>query len=464
MQLGKTLRTHGPTIAFVLAVALASLFGGSSRYDNWQLIALQPLGWLIAGYFVLILPRDAYREQPAIAALLGGWFVFLVLQLIPLPQIIWTNLPGRELVAELDRLLGFDQWRPMSLVPTRTLNALTNLGVPLATLLGYLALRGRASKIATYAILSVAALNAAVGLLQVLGPSNFLYFYHGNNNQTAVGLFANPNHAGVFGAAIMVFIAAVAIELRPQTGARKSSNGSALPLLLYGLYGFVFVIAIMSASRAALITSVLALAATSAMLAIGPVKRWRANRERGKGRALGQLPLAALSTAVIGVAIAVLFALQGRLPAFDQFVAEDQLGDFRFLVLPVLIDMSWIYFPVGSGVGTFENVYYIHEPDELLQPSYVNMAHNDWLQLVIEGGAVAVAFLLALFGWMALLLRRLIQGAKPELAIALASGVALVALAAWFDYALRTALMQSVVILALLAVNDRSNPQNRPGA
>jgi O-antigen ligase len=53
------------------------------------------------------------------------------------------------------------------------------------------------------------------------------------------------------------------------------------------------------------------------------------------------------------------------------------------------------YFPLGSGFGSFVEVYQIDEPDQLLDMVYVNHAHNDWLETVLTGGLFG-ALLLAI--------------------------------------------------------------------
>mgnify|MGYP007125385276 CR=1 FL=1 len=58
-----------------------------------------------------------------------------IAHLVPLPPAIWSQLPGRELVSEIDRAAGLgDVWRPLSLTPGATWNALHAQLVPLAAL------------------------------------------------------------------------------------------------------------------------------------------------------------------------------------------------------------------------------------------------------------------------------------------------------------------------------------------
>ncbi len=59
--------------------------------------------------------------------------------------------------------------------------------------------------------------------------------------------------------------------------------------------------------------------------------------------------------------------------------------------LPVLFEMAKSHFVLGAGFGSFEWLYKMWEPDHLLMTSYFNQAHNDPIQLIIEGGLPAIA-------------------------------------------------------------------------
>ena len=114
--------------------------------------------------------------------------------------------------------------------------------------------------------------------------------------------------------------------------------------------------------------------------------------------------------------------------------------------------MIWKYFPFGSGIGSFVEAYQIDEPLNYLTASYVNHAHNDWLETLLVGGLPATLILLltiTLFLLRTINLwrrkdrdRRAIKFARlPSILIVI------VALASATDYPLRTP-----VIMALFAI------------
>ena len=110
--------------------------------------------------------------------------------------------------------------------------------------------------------------------------------------------------------------------------------------------------------------------------------------------------------------------------------------------------------PLGSGMGSFVQVFELSAPPSLQRGRYVNHAHNEFAQWWLEAGwlgllvlAVALA-VLVLAGWRLVALR--IRSGHAALA---ASGfVAICATLAhsWADYPLRTPFM--MVLFALGAV------------
>lgn len=74
-------------------------------------------------------------------------------------------------------------------------------------------------------------------------------------------------------------------------------------------------------------------------------------------------------------------------------------NDLRFQVLPQLKQMLFAFFPVGSGFGSFQYAYHMFEPASVLRTAYLNHAHNDMLQFLIEGGLVAGVLMIAFAAW-----------------------------------------------------------------
>jgi O-antigen ligase len=108
----------------------------------------------------------------------------------------------------------------------------------------------------------------------------------------------------------------------------------------------------------------------------------------------------------------------------------------------------------GSGFGTFRRIYRQQEDPGTVNRWYVNHAHNDYLELALEGGVGAVLLLaLFLFWWTGRARDAWLAptGTPEQKAVAVASAVIL--LHSSFDYPLRTAAVMALMAacLAILA-------------
>ena len=119
--------------AFLLFIFLT---GGSSWANAPTLIVLRPVSVLMLGYALATMRRDDLRHGSSLLILSGLIITLTILHLVPLPPALWRALPGRAIVAELDAALKLDAvWRPLSLAPDATWNALFFLAAPMAVLL-----------------------------------------------------------------------------------------------------------------------------------------------------------------------------------------------------------------------------------------------------------------------------------------------------------------------------------------
>src|SRR5690606_15610188 len=74
-----------------------------------------------------------------------------------------------------------------------------------------------------------------------------------------------------------------------------------------------------------------------------------------------------LIVSVMLIAAAVILSVSlDRAISLDRVLDLDFGEDLRRQALPTVLAMTQLYFPFGSGVGTFDPVYRIHEPVELL--------------------------------------------------------------------------------------------------
>ena len=124
--------------------------------------------------------------------------------------------------------------------------------------------------------------------------------------------------------------------------------------------------------------------------------------------------------------------------------------------LPVTVALMREMLPFGSGFGSFDVLYKAVEPRALLGFTYLNHVHNDYIELVIEGGLAGVALLLAALCWFVARViasfRRKNHPEEIDCRIASAAGgtTVIALLASITDYPARTPIW--MLVLAVCAV------------
>jgi hypothetical protein len=423
-----------PDHAFaVLACLLVAVFalGGGSRHDIASLAWLRPLACLAAAVGVLGLDRETLRAYRVPFALLMAFAALMAVQLVPLPPSLWHQLPDRDGIARIDAAVGLaDTWRPITFSPTKTANSLASVIVPVAVLVLYGQLTERRRRDILIMLVALAVASAGIGFLQVFaGGDSGLYLYAVTQRDAAVGLFANRNHHTVFLAAATLIALHLAM-VRPAGGLLRVLCFAAAAVLVIAVVGNV--------SRGGLLS--LGVALMLVPLAIDV-------RERRAKAALFVL-------SALGVVL--LFAFSGRSPAFARLLADSAGEDARLRILPSLIEMAHTHQPFGTGFGAFEYAYRIDEPAALVVRNYFNNAHNDWLQVAIEGGVPGMVLLAVALAAIAVRAVRLSR-ARPDPDVAWAwLGLAILAVfgfASVFDYPLRVPSIMTVATIALAMLN-----------
>jgi O-antigen ligase len=159
--------------------------------------------------------------------------------------------------------------------------------------------------------------------------------------------------------------------------------------------------------------------------------------------------------AVFAICLTIVTVWFGRAEAWDRLLATDPADELRVAILPILFDLTWTYFPVGAGIGSFESVFRLNEPDVLLAPTYMNHAHNDWLEVALTGGIPAVILLLiALVAFVVRATPLFSRQLKPTPSLCLARLgsvlILLLAIASSSEYPLRTPSLACLFVVASL--------------
>jgi len=428
-------------------LALVFLLGGGSRSDIQSLIVLRPVSVLVFGYGLVELTSAVVRQSRFVLSLAALWIALPLLQLVPLPPSIWQSLPGREIIVEIDRAAGLgDIWRSMTMTPAATRNALWSSFAPVATLVLAVQLPLHQQVRLVGVVLALGVASAFLGLVQLLGEAQGpLYLYAVTNNGSAVGLFANRNQQALLLASMipMLFIWA-----RAQRGVRQQTvlvglSAREIGALLAGL--FLIPLILVTGSRSGMLCAFIGLISLPWLSGTGHA----GNSETGKA---GPLRTALFLTGLVG--LVGLTVWLDRAEAFNRLLASDPATDMRVKVLPTLWTMITTHLPWGSGMGSFEKVYQIYEPNELLSSKYMNHAHNDWLELALTGGVpglLILAIAILAFGRRLAGVARARDGSLgTQLARSSLVVLILIMLASLSDYPLRVPSL--VCMAALVAV------------
>lgn len=430
--------TERPWLAMIFMI-ITLLIGGSSRADVTLLIVLRPLATLLMVYAVLTLPAAAWRDNRFIIAMAGGIVLLPALQLIPLPPSWWQAFPGREVVARIDAAAGISQaWRPLTLSQPGTWNALFSLSVPVAMLFMGLRLDSEQRRqLVPFALWMILA-SAALGVLQIIGPQGgALYFYPITHSDSPVGFLANRNHQAAFVACAFPILGYL------LTDAEFSQKPYGQPWFAMIVAMFLLPFVLIVGSRAGLIVACVAIGLAMVLYVIGV-------REQAKRIDRRVVLLLGGAAVLVGV-MTVLAVSLDRAEALRRAIGWESDTDARLRAWSVIAEFLQSYWPLGTGMGSFVEIYKIYEPENMLQASYFNQAHNDWLEVILTGGiagAILLIVAVAAWGWRAWQVRFKRPGNQlSRLGLAV---IMLFALASVTDYPLRVPSMMAFLTIAVL--------------
>jgi O-antigen ligase len=434
-------------IMLMLLLALLALGGGSSREDALGQAVVRAgtatllVCWVLAGGQI----SAAIRPVAILVAATAG---LVVVQLIPLPPAIWTALPGRTVFETAATLSGVPQpWRPIAIVPDAAWNALFSLLAPFAALLFAGGCRREEAHLLPVVLLVLIVGSALVELAQFSGAVGLNPLMNARPEGPS-GVFANRNHQALLLA--MGCMIAPAWVFLPEHPARWRA------WIALGLVALLVLMILATGSRAGLLLGALA-APIGVAMAMGGIRRTLKRAPRWAWPAM----LAASTVVVLGLAALSLGA--DRAESLQRLVSLDPGQDMRTRALPILLQITSTYFPVGSGFGSFDAVFRLHEPFHLLEPTYFNHAHNDLLELVLTGGVPALLLLIVGLAWWLAESLKAWRSPSAMLARLGSSIVFLILVASAFDYPARTPLVMAILVLAaVLLTGAAGTPAGRP--
>lgn len=247
----------------------------------------------------------------------------------------------------------------------------------------------------------------------------------------AVGFFINRNHFGAMNYASIPMATALILIGLNRVGAVRVGY-----IFSGSICTIIFIIGLsVTYSRASLAFGIIATMVSGCMIALRLLKSDR--------RALAKLVSLLFVTVIIALILFVFYAL-----------AEKRgLDDVRRLhISETTIDALWALLPLGSGFGTFVPIFMIYEPDMYLERYFMNHAHNDYLEIFLEGGLPSVMIMLVFLFWLgrssiALWFSNRTYGDNVQIGRTATLSIALLMIHSLLDYPLRTTALISVAAL-----------------
>lgn len=414
--------------AVLLGLLLAFGGGGSPAPFSELLCQLFAAAALAAWAFAA---EDSARRDWRLVAVAGLIAIPPALQLIPLPPALWHTLPGREAMrASLDLIGLGESWRAMSIDPATTLASLLSLFPPLLVMIMAARLAAPQRRLMIWVVAGMALLSVLVGAAQIAGGgSGFLSFY-GSSDGILYGFQANRN------AEVDVLLIGL-LALAAGWASLRDLHGAPPSWLFAGLGAVLLLGAVLTGSRTGI---ALALPVLGTVAAI--VRPPRPAAAKSTARRL----LLAIAALLVPIALA---AALWRNAAIGRVAARFQIeGEFR----PELwrdslyaIAQNW---PFGSGLGTFYPAFVPAERLEVIDNLLPNRAHNEFLELALEGGLpmllcwLGAALLVGFALWRAL---RSDHGAPREQALLALGILSVTLLHSLVDYPFRSMALASLI-------------------
>ena len=446
-MLTKIDRSALPTHQFWgLLVALAGLFsmGGSSRADVQSLAVLNPAMILCCGVALVTLKQEHWRDKKWFLASFALVFLLVVFYLAPLPSQLDKFSQGAGEVAAIRAAANApNASQTLAIAPAAVWQPFFFLFAPLAVFLFAIQLNRDYLRLTLPIIILAGAISGIIGVLQLADSANGpLYLYRITNNGSAVGLFANRNHAAVFLACLFPMLAVFAARsLATNRGGWSIQRPLAIAVAI-----ILIPLILVTGSRSGMLVAIVGL--IGSLLLYNLYVPTHGRPEKSKSLA----PILAASVLACLVFATIYFS---RAEAIERIFSEPNRAIDRADFWTSSLKLFWHYFPFGFGPGSFVPAFQNEEPSALLSSTYLNRLHNDWLETVLTFGANGILLLicgLAYYVRRSFLLWARMDGTCTAVAMGRMASViiAIFAIASMSDYPLRTPAMMGLAALVLV--------------
>lgn len=421
---------HFPNIV-ISYIGLCLVLGGASAAGVLANLLLQLIALPLIIFSISRLKNANFDPQHRRSLTLLGFVLLLpVLQLVPLPPSLWSQLPGRlPVFDDMNSLAINPPALGISLVPWRTVASAVWMLVPSAAFLSVLSVDAVTRRRIGWTVLAVSAVSVPISFLQYTSVKWF-YFYNITNYGSPVGFFANRNHLAtlLLCAIPTLTIMLPSASLDPVAAHARLSQS----VILAASVLVILLLIVLTGSRAGMGLSLPTIALSYALTL----------RSR-----TGISPWPTLITAALIGLVVIIAVIYG--PYFGRVVEKSANAgdDVRLVAGPIALLLGWKFFPFGTGFGTFDPVFRWQANGASLDANFVNHAHDDFLELWMTGGLPAMLLL----AWFAIWFYRAARANWTTRAVNLGGmarvatvGIIIMLLHSIVDYPLRTAGMAAL--------------------
>jgi O-antigen ligase len=436
-------------LASCCVFTLAFVSGGSSQESNLgttvaQLLAIPVL--LLALWEASA--RRVFQSIPWTLAIFTFIVLLPALELLPLPGSIWSWPAARQALQQDLSMVGVENTQyHWTLSPAATERDLLLLLPAAALFLAAASLRSAAQWRLFWLVIVLSLLSCILGFAQVGGGRESMLNLFPQWEPAYGGFFANPHHqADATGISLVLSIALI-LELRSRL-----KHGEVVPVLNWLLVLvapiFVLMIPLLGSRAAPIITFV---PVVLLVLGSGAISSERLRTHRG-AQVLGLICIPALVLAVHAAFV---------------WTTGEKVDTIRSALTTQTSLIGVTHAPLGGGLGTFVPLFEQGVDTSLLREEYINSAHNDYVQLWLEGGILAALAILAVLVWWVLQFLHCIvsrparSGSRRRRGLAASLAMLVIILHSVVDYPLRTpALLALFALMAGVLAGTRVRRQH----
>lgn len=424
-----------------LSIVFVGLFlmGGSARDDVESLALLHPIMILCCGAAVVTFKREHWLDNRGLLTCTAVVLLLAASYLFPLSALRghFPNADGDA--AEISAAVNsFSAWQPAAVAPTVARQSFFFLFAPLAVILFAVQLDRAELRLTLLLVIAVGVISGLMGILQLVGSnSGPLYLYRTTNNGSAVGLFANRNHAAVLLACLFPMLAVFVTN---------RGGKSSFQIFAIALVSILIPLLLVTGSRIGILSAIIGLIGGALLYISGPPLPG----EPKAAKSAAPLVVAAVVSCLILVTMYF-----SRAEAIERIFADGGKNNDRGDFWNSSLQLFWHYFPWGFGPGGFAQVFQKVEPVSLLDRWYLNRLHNDWLETSLALGVPGIMLLLCGTGYylihsFRLWIRREGSRSSGNMGRMASIVIAILAVASLSDYPLRTPAIMGFAALALV--------------